>query len=85
MSPATYAAALDTRRHRSMIARERDRAAVAEYRAALDRLTAAQAAYDALDDPRADWQHVQAACRAVVIARADLELPRRSRVPEDAY
>lgn len=55
-----------------MIARERDRAAVAEYRAALARLTAAQEAYDALDDPRADWQHVAEAARAVVVARADL-------------
>ena len=72
MSPATYAAARDTRRHRSMIARERDRAAVAEYRAALARLRDAQAAYEALQDPRADWQHVAVAARAVVIARADL-------------
>lgn len=77
MSPATYSAARDTRQSRAIHARERDRAAVVEYRAALDRLTAAQAAYDALDDPRADWQHVQAACRAVVIARADLEHIRR--------
>lgn len=87
MSPATYSAALDTRRHRSMLARERDRAAVVEYRAALARLRSAQAAYEALQDPRADWQHVAAAARAVVIARADLELPRRTVVPEaeDAY
>ena len=82
MIPAAYSSARDTRRHRAIHAGERDRAAVAEYRAALARLRDAQAAYDALDDPRADWQHVQAACRALVIARADLH---RMGVPEDAY
>lgn len=54
-------------------------ASVAEttYREALDRLRAAQREYEALQDPRADWQHVQRAARAVVIARADLEHIRR--------
>ena len=77
MTPAAYSSARDTRRHRAIHAGERDRAAVAEYRAALARLRSAQAAYEALQDPRADWQHVAAAARAVVIARADLEHIRR--------
>lgn len=72
-----YDTARDTLRNRALAARDRDRMAVATYREALDRLVAAQARYEALQDPRADWQHVAAAARAVVIARADLELPRR--------
>lgn len=59
----------------------------AAYDEAMQRLRDAQRAYAALQDPRADWQHVQAACRAVVIARADLEhiLRQDRRAVETAY